>query len=211
MKTIRILIVDDHPVVRAGLAGMLGNEAIFEVVGEATDGAVAVEKVEQLDPDVILMDLKMPGMDGVTAIREIKHIRPNQAILVLTTYDSDADLLPAIEAGATGYLLKDAPRNELFEAIRATARGETIVAPNIAARLFSRMRNPGEEKLSAREIEVLKKVARGNTNKATAKALHISEATVKTHLLHIFEKLGVNDRTSAVTEALKREIFRLDD
>ena len=211
MSKTTVLIVDDHPVVRAGLASMLAGHGQFEVLGEAVDGEEAIQKSATLNPDVILMDLRMKGMDGVSAIREIKKMRPDQSILVLTTYDSDADLLPAIEAGATGYMLKDSPREELFDAIQATARGETAVAPNVAARLFSRMRSPAEEKLSAREIDVLQRVATGDTNKQAARALHISEATVKTHLLHIYEKLAVNDRTSAVTEALKRDILRLED
>lgn len=210
MKKIKILVVDDHPVVRNGLVGMLAGQGSFDVVGQAENGAEALNLVEVLNPDVILMDLKMPEMSGVTAIREIRKVRPTQHILVLTTYDSDSDLLPAIEAGATGYLLKDVPREDLFIAIEATARGETVVAPNIAARLFSKMRNPGEEKLTIREIEVLKRVAAGDTNKQAARSLHISEATIKTHLLHIFDKLGVDDRTAAVTEAIKRDIFRLD-
>lgn len=210
MKKIRILVVDDHPVVRNGLVGMLNGQRGFDVVGQAENGAEALNLVEDLNPDVIMMDLKMPVMNGVTAIREIRKVRPMQHILVLTTYDSDSDLLPAIEAGATGYLLKDVPREDLFNAIEATARGEAVVAPNIAARLFSKMRSPGEESLTIREIEVLKRVAAGDTNKQAARFLHISEATIKTHLLHIFDKLGVDDRTAAVTEAMKRDIFRLD-
>ncbi|MCP4140154.1 MAG: response regulator transcription factor [Chloroflexi bacterium] len=210
MKKIKILVVDDHPVVRNGLVGMLNGQGSFNVVGEAENGIEALNLVEGLNPDVILMDLKMPEMNGVTAIRKIRKLRPAQHILVLTTYDSDSDLLPAIEAGATGYLLKDVPREDLFSAIEATARGETVVAPNIAARLFSKMRNPGEDKLTTREIEVLQRVAKGDTNKEAARSLHISEATIKTHLLHIFDKLGVDDRTAAVTEAIKRDIFRLD-
>jgi DNA-binding NarL/FixJ family response regulator len=210
MEKIRLLIVDDHPVVRTGLKGMLSAVEDFELIGEAADGAEAVELSGQLNPDVILMDLKMPGMDGVTAIREITNRTPDRHILVLTTYDSDADILPAIEAGATGYLLKDTPREELFRAIRAAARGESVVAPTVAARLMGRMRAPAEENLTAREIEVLARVADGASNKEIAQTLHISTATVKTHLLHIFGKLGVEGRTAAVTEALKRGILRLD-
>ncbi len=190
---------------------MLECQSEWEVAGEGSVGREGLVLGKDFQPDVILMDLKMPVMDGVTAIREIRKTRPEQRILVLTTYDSDSDLLPAIEAGATGYMLKDAPREDLFNAIKATARGETAIAPNIAARLFGRMRNPGEENLTPREIEVLKHVAEGNTNKEVAGSLHISDATVKTHLIHIYEKLGVNDRTSAVTEALKRGIIRLGD
>ena len=210
MRTIRLLIVDDHPVVRTGLRGMLSAVEDFELIGEAADGGEAIELSDQLNPDVILMDLKMPGLDGVAAIRAIKDRTPDRHILVLTTYDSDADILPAIEAGATGYLLKDAPREELFRAIRAAAKGEAVVAPTVAARLMNRMRAPAQENLTAREVEVLAQVADGASNKGIAQTLHISEATVKTHLLHIFGKLGVDGRTAAVTEALKRGILRLE-
>jgi DNA-binding NarL/FixJ family response regulator len=206
---IRLLIADDHPVVRDGLRGMLAGQPDLQVVGEAADGAVAVALAAELAPDVILMDLRMPVLDGVAAIRQIRARQPGAHILVLTTYDTDADILPAIEAGATGYLLKDAPRDELFRAIRATARGETVLAPAVAARLLGKMRAPAEEKLSARELEVLGLVARGASNVEIARALHISEATVKSHLLHIFGKLGVADRTAAVTVAVQRGILRL--
>ena len=155
MDQIRILIVDDHPVVREGLAGMLAGQPDFAVVGEAKDGAEAVALDARLLPDVLLMDLRMPGMDGVAAIEAIREKRPLANILVLTTYDSDADIVRAIEAGATGYLLKDTPREELFRAIRAAAKGESVLAPAVAARLMTRMRAPAEENLSAREIEVL--------------------------------------------------------
>ncbi len=195
---------------RTGLQGMLAAQDDFIVVGEAADGAEAVTLAGQLNPDVILMDLKMPGMDGVTAIREITAQYPGPHILVLTTYDSDADILPAIEAGATGYLLKDTPRAELFRAIRAAARGESAIAPSVAARLMGRMRSPAEENLTAREVEVLGLAAKGAGNREIAKSLHISESTVKTHLLHIYGKLGVDGRTAAVTEALKRGILRLE-
>lgn len=210
MSSIRILITDDHPVVREGLAGMLAGQPDFEVVGVATDGEKAVALHHSLAPDVTLMDLQMPGLDGVGAIQAIRARQPAARILVLTTYDSDADILRAIEAGATGYLLKDTPREELYRAIRVTANGESVLAPTVAARLMTRMRAPAEENLSAREIEVLQLVARGNSNKAIGKALHISTATVKTHLIHIYGKLGVNDRTSAVTTAIEKGIITLD-
>ncbi|MCA9959292.1 MAG: response regulator transcription factor [Anaerolineales bacterium] len=210
MTTIRIIIADDHPVVREGLAGMITGQPDLDVVGEAGDGAAAVALWEQQQPDVVLMDLRMPGMDGVAAIEAIKGKRPSANILVLTTYDSDADIVRAIEAGATGYLLKDTPREELFRAIRAAARGESVLAPTVAARLMTRMRADATESLSAREIEVLQLVARGNSNREVGKALHISTATVKTHLIHIFDKLGVSDRTAAVTAALERDIISLD-
>ncbi len=207
---IQIVIVDDHPVVREGLAGMLAGQADFVVVGMAADGAEAIALDARLAPDVILMDLRMPGVDGVGAIQAIKRQRPLANILVLTTYDSDADIVRAVEAGATGYLLKDTPREELFRAVRAASRGESVLAPAVAARLMTRMRAPAEEALSSREIEVLQLVSTGNSNREIGKALHISTATVKTHLIHIFDKLGVNDRTSAVTVALERGIINLE-
>jgi len=208
--SIRILITDDHPVVREGLAGMLAGQPDFKVVGLAEDGQTAVALHHSLAPDVTLMDLRMPGLDGVGAIEAIKAQEPAAHILVLTTYDSDADILRAIEAGATGYLLKDTPREELFRAIRAAAAGESVLAPTVAALLLTRMRAPAEESLSSREIEVLQLVARGSSNKEVGQTLHISTATVKTHLIHIYNKLGVADRTSAVTTALERGIITLD-
>ena len=208
-NSIRILITDDHPVVREGLAGMLAGQPDFEVVGLAADGEAAVALHRTLTPDVTLMDLQMPGLDGVGAIEAIQAQHPAAHILVLTTYDADADILRAIEAGATGYLLKDAPREELFRAIRATAAGESVLAPAVAARLMTRMRAPAEENLSAREIEVLQLVAKGSSNKEVGKALHIGTATVKTHLIHIYSKLGVDDRTAAVTTAIEKGIITI--
>ena len=208
-ESIRLLIADDHPVVRAGLRGILDNQPDFEVVGEAADGAEAVALTGRLLPHVVLMDLRMPKMGGVEAIGRIKAEYSGVHVLVLTTYDSDADILPAIETGATGYLLKDTPREELFEAIRAAAQGRPLLAPAVAARLMERMRGPAEETLSSREIEVLALVAKGANNREVAGQLFISEATVKTHLLHIYSKLGVADRTAAVTTALERGILRL--
>jgi len=197
-------------VVRAGLSGMLSGEPDFEVVGEAQNGKEAVAFVGERKPDVVLMDLRMPEMDGVTAIQHIKSNYPDVHILVLTTYESDADILRAIETGATGYLLKDTPREELFGAIRIVAQGQSPLAPGVAARLMQRVRNPEEEGLSTREIEVLELVAHGTSNKEIAKQLWVSETTVKSHMLHIFDKLSVTDRTAAVTEALKRGIIRLE-
>ncbi|MFK0247475.1 response regulator [Amycolatopsis azurea] len=200
---ITIMLVDDHPVVREGLRGMLEAEPDLSVIGEAGSGdeAVALSRVKQ--PDVILMDLRMPGLDGVGATRKILADRPGQRVVVLTTYETDADILRAVEAGASGYLLKDASRTELAGAIRAASRGETVLAPSVAGKLVNRVRNPTASPLSAREIEVLKLVAKGSTNADIGRALHISEATVKTHLLRTFGKLDVSDRTAAVTTAMR--------
>ena len=202
--TIGLLIVDDHPVVRDGLSGMFAATPEFSVLGEAADGDEAIRMAMALKPDVILMDLRMPGMDGVTAIAEFARRGIRARVLVLTTYDTDSYVVPAIEAGATGYLLKDAPRAELLRAVRAAARGEAVLAPAVAARLMNRVRVPaapdavGGEQISQRELEVLELVASGATNREAAARLFISEATVKTHLLHIYAKLGVSDRASAV-------------
>lgn len=202
---IRILLVDDHPVVREGLRGMLAAEDDLEVVAEAGGAAEAVAAVRAHEPDVVLMDLRMPGGDGVEATSRVLVQRPQTRVVVLTTYDTDADILRAVEAGAAGYLLKDASRAELAQAIRAATRGETVLAPSVAAKLVSRMRSPVE--LSRREIEVLRLVARGRTNAEIGRELLISEATVKTHLLRAFGKLDVSDRTAAVTAALERGIL----
>ncbi|MFD5249637.1 response regulator [Amycolatopsis sp. NPDC058340] len=200
---ITIMLVDDHPVVREGLRGMLEAEPDLSVIGEAGSGdeAVALSRVKQ--PDVILMDLRMPGLDGVGATRKILADRPGQRVVVLTTYETDADILRAVEAGASGYLLKDASRAELAGAIRAASRGETVLAPSVAGKLVNRVRNPAPSPLSAREIEVLRLVAQGSTNADIGRTLHISEATVKTHLLRVFGKLDVSDRTAAVTTAMR--------
>ncbi|WBB48896.1 response regulator transcription factor [Verrucosispora sp. WMMA2044] len=207
---VRLLIVDDHPVVRDGLRGMFAGDPGFEVVGEAADGAEALTMAARSRPDVVLMDLRMPGMDGVTAIGRLVEADSPAKVLVLTTYDTDADVLPAIEAGATGYLLKDAPRDELVRAVRAAARGESVLSPSVAGRLMGRLRTPrrpAEEPLSQRELEVLTLVARGSSNREAAARLFISEATVKTHLLHVYAKLGVNDRAAAVAVAYDRGLL----
>jgi DNA-binding NarL/FixJ family response regulator len=204
---IRVLIADDHPVVRAGLLGLLSAESDLEVVGEAGSGEEVVRLAAQLRPDVVLMDLRMPRLDGASATARIIAERPDARVVVLTTYDTDADILRAVEAGAAGYLLKDTPRQELANAVRAAARGETVLAPPVAAKLVTRMRGPAAETLTAREIDVLRCVARGLTNAETGRELFISEATVKTHLLHVFDKLGVDDRTAAVTAAIQRGIL----
>jgi DNA-binding NarL/FixJ family response regulator len=210
MSIIRIVIADDHPVFRAGLQGLLSGQEDFQVVGEAGNGREAVDLVRLTSPDVLLTDLQMPELDGVHAIREIRTASPKTRILVLTTYDSDGDILRAVEAGATGYLLKDTPREELFKAIRATARGDSVLSPTVASKLVGRARAPLDRSLSAREIDVLRLVARGTSNKIIGKELRISEATVKTHLLHIFAKLAVDDRTAAVTAAMERGVLRLE-
>lgn len=208
---IRLLIVDDHPVVRDGLRGMFAGEEGFEVVGEAANGNEAVSRAEAHQPDVVLMDLRMPGMDGVAAIRMMGEKGLAARVLVLTTYDTDSDVLPAIEAGATGYLLKDAPRQELLRAVRAAARGESVLSPSIAARLMNQVRQPVKESVSQRELDVLQLVAAGSTNREVAERLFISEATVKTHLLHIYAKLGVNDRAAAVGAAFERGLLTPGD
>jgi DNA-binding NarL/FixJ family response regulator len=201
---ISLLIVDDHPVVRDGVRGMFNADPRFEVLGEAGNGAEAITAAERLRPDVILMDLRMPNTDGVTAIKELARRGVTARILVLTTYDTDHDVLPAIEAGATGYLLKDAPREDLFRAVEAAARGEAVLSPTVATRLMGQMRRPASESLSQRELEVLELIAQGSTNREAAKQLLISEATVKTHLLHAYAKLGVSDRAAAVATAFSR-------
>jgi DNA-binding NarL/FixJ family response regulator len=204
---IRVILADDHPVVREGLRGMLRTEPDIEVVAECAAGGDAVRLAAELRPDVVLMDLRMPGMDGVAATAAITAGPGRPRVLVVTTYDTDRDILRAVEAGATGYLLKDTPRRELADAVRAAARGETVLAPTVATKLVTRVRGAGPELLTPREVEVLGCVARGLSNAETGRTLFITEATVKTHLLRAFEKLGVNDRTAAVTAAIARGIL----
>ena len=207
---IRVLVVDDHPVVRSGLTGLLSVTDDISVVGEAGDGSEAVALVESTRPDVVLMDLRMPRMDGVTATGAILSSYPSTRVLVLTTYDTDTDILHAVEAGAAGYLLKDTPHAELLNGIRAAARGETVLAPPVAARLMSRLRTPAAPAAaqpSPRELEVLAAVARGLSNAEIGRELFIGEATVKTHLQRLFAKLDVDDRTRAVTTAIERGLL----
>ena len=205
MNVIRVLLADDHPVVRAGLRGMLAAESDIEVIAEAGSGTEAAALATNHRPDVILMDLRMPHGDGVEAISQLRASGSPARIIVLTTYDTDSDIIRAVEAGATGYLLKDTPRTELVQAIRAAARGETVLAPIVAGRLVTRVRSrgPQPEALSARDTEVLALVARGLTNAAIGRALFVSEATVKTHLTRACAKLGVVGRTAAVTKAME--------
>jgi DNA-binding NarL/FixJ family response regulator len=198
----KVVLVDDHPVVREGLRGMIDAEPDLTVVGEAGSGAEAIAMAESLRPDVILMDLRMPDVDGVTATERILAVLPHTRIVVVTTYESDTDILRAVEAGAAGYLLKDATRAELADAVRDAARGKTVLAPTVADRLVHFVRQPTSAALSAREVEVLGQVAKGKSNPEIGRELHISEATVKTHLLRAFNKLGVSDRTAAVTTAM---------
>jgi DNA-binding NarL/FixJ family response regulator len=207
MSPISLVIVDDHPVVRDGLRGMFAGDPQFTVLGEAGTGVEALAVAQAVRPDVILMDLRMPEMNGVTAIAALRERGVTARILVLTTYDTDSDVLPAIKAGATGYLLKDAPRDELFRAVRAAARGEAVLSPSVATRLMGQLRSPAKEPLSQRELEVIGLIARGRTNREAAAQLFISEATVKTHLLHIYTKLGVNDRAAAVAAAFERGLL----
>ncbi|WP_155372934.1 response regulator [Catellatospora vulcania] len=205
---ITVLLVDDHPVVRDGLRGMLNAEPDIDVVGQAGSGAEAVVVARSLRPAVILMDLRMPGGDGATATGLIRAELRDTHVVVLTTYDTDADILRAVEAGASKYLLKDATRAELTAAVRAASRGETVLAPSVAGRLIRQVRTgPTQQQLSAREVEVLGLVAQGSTNADIGRQLHISEATVKTHLLRTFAKLDVSDRTAAVTKAMARGLL----
>ncbi|GAA3731747.1 DNA-binding NarL/FixJ family response regulator [Spinactinospora alkalitolerans] len=211
---LRILLVDDHPVVRRGLRAMFADRDDMRVVAEAADGRTALDALEGGPEDagrvdVVLMDLQMgAGMDGVTAIRHIAALPDPPPVLVLTTYDTDADILAAVEAGATGYMLKDAPPEQVCEAVRAAARGQTALAPDVAARLMDRLRSP-RPALSSREIDILRLLSRGLSNRAISRELFISEATVKTHLVHVFDKLGVDNRTAAITTALERGIIRI--
>ena len=207
MTAIRLLIVDDHPIMRDGLRGVFSGDPDFEVVGEAGDGAEAVQLAQHVDADVILMDLRMPTMSGVEAITRLRQLGHPARVLVLTTYDTDRDVLPAVQAGATGYLLKDAPRDELIRAVRAAHAGQSVLSPAVAGALIDLAGNRRPDALSAREIEVLRLVANGATNQAAARQLLISETTIKTHLLHIYTKLGVRDRASAVATAYKRGLL----
>jgi len=205
---IRILLADDHPVVRAGVRAMLSGDADLEVVGEATTPGEAIAMVPEVDPDIVLMDLQFgTEQTGADATRAIRALADPPPVLVLTNYDTDSDILSAVEAGASGYLLKDSPPDELIAAIRAASAGETALAPAVAGRLLARMRSP-QPSLSRREVEVLGLVAEGAANSEIGRRLHISDATVKSHLVHIFTKLGVASRTAAVAAARESGILR---
>jgi DNA-binding NarL/FixJ family response regulator len=206
--TIRVLTVDDHPVVRTGIAAMIANEPDMAVVAEAGDGVAAVEKFKTLGPDVVLMDLRMPQLDGVAAIRAIVAANADARIVALTTYDGDADIYRALDAGACGYLIKDMLGEELIKAIRTVASGKRMIPPAVASRLAEF--TPRID-LTAREVEVLRLVAKGLRNKEIARVIGRTEGTVKIHLKHVMQKLGVDDRTEAVTLALQRGSLHLDD
>ncbi len=214
MDQIKLMIVDDHTVVRDGLASMLERQEDFKVVGQASNGVEAVARVPAVQPDVILMDLRMPEMGGVEAMRAISSERPETRFIVLTTYDDDEHIFQAIEAGAKGFLLKDTSREDLFEAVRAVHRGESGIEPGVAARVLDRFAQLSREEtqaplLSEREMEVLKAMATGSANKEIAVSLSISDSTVKTHIANIFQKLDVRGRTEAVTYALQIGIIKL--
>ncbi|MGO3146762.1 MAG: response regulator [Leucobacter sp.] len=217
---IKVLVVDDHPIVRAGIVGLLETERDFEVVGEAVSGEEALDRAAETAPDVVLMDLRMPGMGGVEATRQLLAQSAGIGavalrVLVFTTYEDDEQILAAIEAGANGYLVKAAPASELAAGVRAVAAGQTVLAPSIAAQLVKRASNGGgtgehagpRAVLTPREAEILTLVGEGLSNPAIAARLYIGESTVKTHLLHVFEKLGVSDRTRAVTRAMELRLI----
>jgi DNA-binding NarL/FixJ family response regulator len=210
MSRIRILVVDDHPIVRSGITSVLASQPDFDIVGEAGNGEEAVAAASRLEPDVVLMDLRMPVRSGVDASAAILAARPSTRIVVLTTYASDGEVLRAIEAGAVGYLLKDVPHEELFRALRAVARGERYLAPVVTERLMARWQQPARLTLTDRELDVLRCVVRGDGNKQIAAALGIAEPTVKAHLVHIFEKLSVENRTAAARVARERGLIAAD-
>lgn len=211
VKILRVLLVDDHPVVRAGLRAMLTEAGDIEVEAEAADGESAIRTMDSTAAgsiDVVLMDLQLgPGIDGIATIRKLRQLHPQLPVLVLTTYDTESDILAAVEAGASGYMLKDAPPDQIHQAVHDAAAGRTALAPQVAARLMGRIRDPAPS-LSAREIELLELLATGQSNREMARSLFISEATVKTHLVHIYQKLGADNRVGAVAEARRRRILR---
>ena len=208
MSPITVLLVDDHLVVRSGLRALLGTQPDLHVIAEAASGEEAMDRVQEHSPDVVVMDLAMgAGMDGIEAIRRIRERNRGQAILVFTTYDSDADIVRSVDAGAMGYLLKDAAPEEIFSAIRGAVQGKSVMSPPVASRLFQQLRNP-EEILTPREAELLSLLTEGLSNRELGRRLFISEATVKTHLAHIYAKLGVETRAAAIATAIRREGMR---
>ena len=214
MEPIRILICDDHTVVRDGLTAMLEREEDFEVVGRASNGLEAVERAPALRPQVVLMDLRMPELDGVQAMRQLSEQLPELKFIVLTTYDTDEYIFDAIEAGAKGFLLKDTSREELFRAIRAVSKGESLIEPGVASKVLDRLAQLSRQEqpsrlLSGRESEVLQAMATGSANKQIAFELSITESTVKTHVANIFHKLEASGRTEAVTKALQMGLIKL--
>jgi DNA-binding NarL/FixJ family response regulator len=215
-ETIRILIADDHPVVRDGLSAVLETQPDFEVIAEAGDGGQAVALVSELKPDVVLLDLDMPVMDGLEALRQIMKIQPETRVIIFTVFDTDERILTAVQAGAQGYLLKgDAPRDEIFKAVRTVYQGGALLQPLVAGKLLRRMLNTtsgqsqGYEELTEREQEVLELMARGQANKEIALKLVISERTVKFHVSAILSKLGASNRTEAVSVAAQHGLIKL--
>lgn len=208
MNVIKVLLVDDHLVVRSGLRALLGTQPDIAVVAEAESGEEALRQLEREPVAVVLMDLAMgAGMDGIEAIRAIRKRNPSQPIVVFTTYDSDADIVRAVDAGAMGYLLKDAAPEEIFAAIRGAVKGKSVMSAPVASRLFQQLRNP-DEILTPREAELLSLLTEGLSNRELGQRLFISEATVKTHLAHIYAKLGVDTRAAAIATAIRREGMR---
>jgi NarL family two-component system response regulator LiaR len=212
---IRLLIVDDHKVVRQGLRFLLQHEPDIEIVGEAADGEQAVALVKQHVPAVVLLDLLMPKMDGLTALRAIKEISPSTQVIILTSHQGDDELFDAIKAGALSYVLKTAGVDVVVESVRAAARGESLLDPSVAAKVLEEMRRArgrdGADPLSRREVEVLSELARGRSNKEIARELSIGEETVKTHVSNILSKLHLADRTQAAIYGLQKRLVRLDD
>jgi two-component system, NarL family, response regulator LiaR len=205
---IRVLLVDDHPVVRQGLRALLSTHEGIEVVGEADDGEAAVAAADRLSPDVVLMDVVMPGLDGVEALRRIGERRPQTRVVMLTSYADERRAMEAVDAGASGFLLKDASPRDVAAAIRAAHRGEAVLNPAVAAKLLAERRRPpaAHADLTARELDVLRLIARGLQNKQIAAELHVSEKTVKTHVSAILRKLGVTDRTQAAMYAVRERL-----
>ena len=207
--SVSVVVADDHPVVRQGIVALLGSADGIDVVAEVADGRAATDAALAHRPSVVVMDLRMPEVDGVEAIGAIRAVWPDARILVLTTYDTDEAIVRAVEAGASGYVLKDTPADALIDAVRRAASGETVLAPPVAKRLVERVREPAAATLTSREIEIIREVANGNSNAVIADHLHISQATVKTHLIHIYDKLGVSDRAGAVARAYETGILTI--